>query len=188
VSHAVDPKQRLEVTERFGRALAGDLYDIYGGVAVGRKKRPLRVNAPTVYALPPSAGGRPRLVRYEGGSRGPVLLWSGANVSSLIFSLDTIETNLLEFLFAHGYDVWLPDAGDGKDREAAEAKVKEITGAARVQALTAGWDTAGSVELNTATREAVPEEWRGISIIGMHAARDVYPGILSRLRAPASGL
>ena len=183
VSNATSASQRLEATARFGRALAGDLYEIYGGVAAGRKKRPLRVNAPTVYALPASGGAaRPRLVRYEGGSHGPLLLSPGANVSSLIFSIDTIETNLLEFLFAHGYDVWLLDSADNKDREVAVAKVKEITRAANVQVLTAGWDANGPVELNSATREAVPEEWRGISIIGVDAARDVYPGILKRLK------
>jgi hypothetical protein len=47
----------------------------------------------------------------------------------------------------------------------------------------AGWAAGGPVELNAATRDAVPEEWRGISIIGSNAARDVYPGILAELRS-----
>lgn len=186
VSNAAGAAERLEATARFGRALAGDLYDIYGGVAAGRKKRPLRVNAPTVYALSTGGAARPRLVRYQGGSQGPLLLAPGANVSSLIFSIDTIETNLLEFLFAHRYDVWLLDSGEARDRERAVAKVKEITRAPGVQVLTSGWDTAGPVDLNAATRDAVPEDWRGISIIGKNAARDVYPDILSRLRSGAA--
>jgi hypothetical protein len=37
------------------------------------------------------------------------------------------------------------------------------------------------VELNVATREAVPDAWHGIPIIGKNAARDVYPGILKVL-------
>ena len=50
-----------------------------------------------------------RLTRYQGGTKGPVVLSHGLGVSSLIFSMDTIETNLLEYLFAQGYDVWLLD-------------------------------------------------------------------------------
>jgi cholesterol oxidase len=181
VSNAPDVRARLQATARFGHALAGDLYDIYGGVAGERKKRPLRVNAPTVYSLP---GGVARrwLIRYQGGSHGPVLLTAGAGISSRIFSIDTIETNLLEFLFAHGYDVWLLDSADGQDRETALASVKEIARTARVQMLGAGWESAGPVELNAATRDAVPEEWRGIPTIGSNAARDVYPGMLAALR------
>jgi len=39
------------------------------------------------------------------------------------------------------------------------------------------------VELNAATRESVPESWHHVPMIGMHAARDLYPTILRRLRA-----
>ena len=186
VSNAPNARARLEATTRFGRALAGDLYDIYGGVAGERKKRPLRVNAPTVYPLPGNGGPRRRLIRYEGGSHGPVLLTAGAGMSSMIFSIDTIETNLVEFLFAHSYDVWLLDPPDDKDREVALAKVKDITRAANVRILNADWKAAAPADLNAATRDAVPQEWHSISIIGKNAARDVYPGILSGL-APTSG-
>ena len=185
VSHAVNAKERLQATARFGHALAGDLYGIYGGVAGERKKRPLRVNAPAVHALP-GGGARRWLIRYQGGSHGPVLLTAGAGISSLIFSIDTIETNLVEFLFAHGYDVWLLDSADAKDREAALAVVKETARAARVRMLGDGWEAAGPVELNAATRDAVPEDWRGIPTIGTNAARDVYPGILRALNANAT--
>jgi len=121
---------RLDATARFGHALAGDLYEIYGGMTETRKKRPLRVNAPTVHPLP--AG---RLIRYEGGSRGPVLLVPGADISAQTFLTDTIETNLVEFLFAHSYDVWLLDAADEAARDTAIAAVKAATRAARVQVV-----------------------------------------------------
>ena len=52
---------------------------------------------------------RLRLTRYRGGAKGPVLLVHGAGVSSGIFSTDLVDTNLLEFLFARGYDCWLFD-------------------------------------------------------------------------------
>jgi cholesterol oxidase len=182
VSNAANATERLRATARFGHALAGDLYDIYGGVAGERKKRPLRVNAPTVHPLP-GGGARRWLIRYQGGSHGPVLLAAGAGKSSLIFSIDTIETNLLEFLFARGYDVWLLDAADAADREAGLARVKEIARVDHVLAPGADWASGGPVELNAATRDAVPLEWQGIAIIGMYAAQDVYPGILRGLTA-----
>lgn len=187
VSNSPNTSTRLQAIARFGRALAGDLYSIYGGVAGQRKKRALRVNAPMVYPLSAGDGTRRWLLRYEGGSHGPVLLTAGPGVSSLIFSIDTIETNLLEFLFAHSYDVWLLDSADGADRETAIAKVKEISRAANVHVLSAGWEASGPVEVNAATRETVPAEWRSISIIGRNAARDVYPGILAKLESQQAG-
>jgi len=185
VTNAAGTKERLAAAARFGRALAGDLYEVYGGVADGRKKRPLRVNAPTIYPLGGADGARPRLIRYEGGAHGPVLLSHNSGMSSLVFSIDTIETNLVEFLFAHSYDVWVLDAVDGFDRDLAVAKVKEITRTAKVRILTAGRDAERPVELNKATEEAVPAEWHRIEIIGSSAARDVYPEILRKLVAAA---
>ncbi len=91
-------------------------------------------------------------MRYRGGPKGPVILIHGLGVSSAIFSIDTIETNLLEYLFAAQYDVWLLDfrasidlpyaasqftADDvaTKDYPAAIAKVTEVTSASTVQVL-----------------------------------------------------
>lgn len=188
VSNAVNPRERLRATARFGHALAGDLYDIYGGVRGERQKRPLRVNAPTLHPLPGGGGARRWLIRYQGGSHGPVLLNAGAGLSSLIFAIDTIETNLVEFLFGHGYDVWLLESADAQDREAALAKVKEVARVTQVRMLCEGWESDGPVELNAATRDAVPEEWRSVSIIGMNAARDVFPGILEEVRRQETGV
>jgi cholesterol oxidase len=97
-----------------------------------------------------------RLTRYCGGAKGPVILSHGLGVSSLIFSIDTIDVNLLEYLFLHGYDVWLFDcrasiglpsskdlaSGDDiatKDYPAAVAKVRQITGAPSVQMVAHCW-------------------------------------------------
>jgi len=173
VSNAPDARERLRAIERFGRALAGNLYDVYGSVAGERKKRPLRVNPPTVYSR--------SLIRYQGGSHGPVLLAAVAGISSRIFSLDSVDPNLVEFLFAHSYDVWLLDSTNSQDREAALSKIKEVTGAAGVRTLPAGWDTPAPVDLNFATREAAPAQWHAIPIISSTAARDVYPRILEQL-------
>ncbi len=93
-----------------------------------------------------------RLVRYEGGRRGPVLLAAGFGMSATSFLVDTVETNLAEHLVERGYDVWLFDYRASidlpssrtaftlddiatRDWPAAVAEVRRVTGAGSVQAL-----------------------------------------------------
>lgn len=42
------------------------------------------------------------LTRYEGGLKGPVVMFHGASVSSEIFRLDSIDANLVEYLVQYG--------------------------------------------------------------------------------------
>lgn len=162
VTDAANAGERLLALARFGRFFAGSLFDLYGGLfarptvfdptAPPRKRRPLRVEAPAVYTVITADQVQLRLTRYQGGGKGPVLLTPGLGVSSRIFAVDTIETNLVEYLFAHGYDVWLLDyrasidlpaalvrstADDiaSQDYPAAIAKVRELTGAATIQVV-----------------------------------------------------
>ncbi|KTD19601.1 Cholesterol oxidase [Legionella lansingensis] len=155
-----DPIAILAAKARFGHFFAGTLYPIYGGVlaktsffdpnAPPRQKRILRVNKPEVHFATTTDEQHLLLTRYRGGDKGPVIMLHGLGVSSLIFSIDTIETNLLEYLFAAGYDVWLLDyrasialptnhlsfsADDIAlyDYPAAVAKVLEVTNARSVQ-------------------------------------------------------
>jgi len=157
---------RIKGEARFGRLFAGTLVDTYGGIfarqtvfnpdAPPRQKRPLRVSAPEVHFFNTDDGTLLRLTRYQGGSKGPVILSHGLGVSSLIFSIDTIDTNLLEYLFAHGYDCWLLDyrasielpvsatqfsADDvaNQDYPAAVNQVRELTGAPTVQMMVHCW-------------------------------------------------
>jgi len=166
VTNASGAEDRLRQTARFGQFFAGVLFETYGGIfarptefdpaAPAREKRQLRVDAPGVYTFPAKDGVPLRLTRYRGGTKGPVILSHGLGVSSLIFSIDTIETNLLEYLFASGYDVWLLDYRDSialpasaeqssgddvatKDYPAAVDKVREITGARDVQMVVHCW-------------------------------------------------
>ncbi|HEY2951983.1 MAG TPA: alpha/beta fold hydrolase [Verrucomicrobiae bacterium] len=160
VLNAPNGAARLKALADFGTYFSGVLLDTYGGIAARdsvfdptappRKKRPLRVEAPEVHFFNTDDGVTLKLTRYRGGDKGPVILAHGLGVSSLIFSIDTIETNLVEFLFSHGYDVWLLDfrasidlpaaktqfTGDDialNDYPGAVAKVREITNAASVQ-------------------------------------------------------
>ncbi|MBV9140942.1 MAG: GMC family oxidoreductase N-terminal domain-containing protein [Pseudonocardiales bacterium] len=161
---ATSAQQRLAAIARFGELFAGTLFDVYGGVlrplhrfdvaAPARKKRPLRAGIPEVHPFTTADGVALRLTRYWDGPtnspKGPVILAHGMGVSSRIFSTDTIETNLLEFLHAHGYDVWLLDfrasielpasaerftADDiaRYDYPAALATVREVTASPSVQ-------------------------------------------------------
>jgi cholesterol oxidase len=160
VRGAADVRQRLEATARFGWFFSGALFDVYGGVVSGvdrldrgappRKKRPLRALAPEIHAFATADDTRLRLTRYQGGTKGPVILSHGMGTSSRIFSIDTIETNLLEYLYAHSYDVWLldtrvsielpasamPFSGDQiatHDYPDAVALVRQLTGCPSVQ-------------------------------------------------------
>lgn len=71
--------------------------------------RRLRTGAPQVHPFTTDDGVELRLTRHQGGSRGPVMLVHCIGVSSRMYALDTIPTNLLEYLYAIGFDVWLLD-------------------------------------------------------------------------------
>ena len=166
VTNAGSVGKRLEYETRFAKFFLGPLLDTYADIfarasvfnadAPPRVKRPLRVGAPQVAYFRTPDGVGLRLTRYQGGTKGPVILSHGLGVSSLIFSIDTIETNLLEYLFAHGYDVWLLDyrnsiglpaaalqsSGDDvatRDYPAAVSKVLDLTGAKSVQMVVHCW-------------------------------------------------
>lgn len=107
---------RLAAVAKFGTYFAGNLWQVYGGVfarltgfAPPRKKRALRAPPPELHDTATSDGTVVRLVRYPGGDRGPVLLLHDLGASSQLFALDTVKTNLLEYLCERGHDVWLLD-------------------------------------------------------------------------------
>jgi cholesterol oxidase len=111
--------QKMQAITRFGEYFAGALWQSYAGIfyqqpllnpeAAPRKLRPLRAPAPQVHWFKTQDNVDLRLTRYHAGSKGPVMLVHGLGVSAKIFSTDTIETNLTEYLCAHDYDVWLLD-------------------------------------------------------------------------------
>ncbi|MDI2141594.1 MULTISPECIES: alpha/beta fold hydrolase [unclassified Pseudomonas] len=162
VLNARNERERIEGLARFGKFFAGILWESYGGVFAGDKyfnpdapprlKRPLDAPTPDVHFFPTEDGVQLRLTRYQAGSKGPVMLVHGLGVGSNIFSTDTIQTNLLEFLCKHDYDVWLLDFrvsillpaskkewnGDQiaqYDFKAAIAQIQQQTGAKDVQCV-----------------------------------------------------
>jgi cholesterol oxidase len=82
--------------------------------------RALRTPAPQTHELIAADGIPLRLTRYRAGARGPLLVAHGLGVSSRIFTTDTIDTNLLEFLCANEFDVWLVDLRVSIDLDASK--------------------------------------------------------------------
>lgn len=162
VTNADTIAERLEGLARFGLLFAGGLQDTYGGVfartselisdAPPRRRRALRMSAPEVHHVMTADRVIVRLTRYNGGDKGPVVLSPGFGTSTTAFTIDTVETNLPEFLFANGYDVWLFDYRANpalesasqsfdidlvatRDYPAAIGKVREITRKSSVQVV-----------------------------------------------------
>ncbi|MGS2721957.1 alpha/beta hydrolase [Paraglaciecola aestuariivivens] len=71
--------------------------------------RALEVGAPDIHFFSTKDGFQLKLKRYQAGSKGPIILSHCIGVSSLMYAIDTIDCNLLEYLVAQQYDVWLLD-------------------------------------------------------------------------------
>jgi cholesterol oxidase len=127
----------LAAKARFGRLFAGAVADTYLGIARGapkvwpptkrddappRQRRPLRLPTPEVHFFKTPDGAALRLTRYRAGSKGPVILVHGLGVSSRIFTVDTIDTCLAEYVAGSGYDVWLLDFRASIDLPAAHGQ------------------------------------------------------------------
>ncbi len=157
----------LKAISSFGKFFAGTLFEVYGSIfarpavfapdAPPRVKRHLRVSAPELHPFVTEDGVNLLLTHYPSATpdprKLPVMLCHGLGVSSLIFAIDTIETNLLEYLHATGYDVWLLDYRSSItlpqaailqssadviatiDYPAAVSQVRKLTGAAQIDVV-----------------------------------------------------
>ena len=162
VRHAPDAVRRAKALGTFGRLFAGRLWEHFGGAlatspeagerAVVREKRPLLAPAPEVHFFRTDDGVDLRLVRYNGGRKGPFICAPGFSNTSQMFAWDGVETSWVEFFAREGYDLWLfdyrasPDVPASRtqftlddvalhDWPAAVAYVRQATGAESVQAL-----------------------------------------------------
>ena len=160
---AVNAKTRTEALwalSRFGMFFEETLRRVYGPAVSRREllpsaspsRRPLRTGEGERMPLVTADGVQLKLTRFKGGAKGPVLLTPGFGTSTLAYTVDTVDTNLPEYLFERGYDVWLldyrssPDLPSASrqftlddiarhDYPAAIATVREKTGADSVQVM-----------------------------------------------------
>ena len=74
------------------------------------RKTRREINAPPKsYYSHTDVAGKFSLTRYPGGDRGPVLLAPGFSVTAASFATTTVDENLVEYLTARNFDVWLFD-------------------------------------------------------------------------------
>jgi cholesterol oxidase len=70
-----------------------------------------KMDFPTLERIDFKAGDGSDLLMHHtsGGTRGPVLVTPGTAMTALSYCIDTVPQNLVEFLVAEGFDVWLVD-------------------------------------------------------------------------------
>ncbi|MEX2446352.1 MAG: hypothetical protein WD734_03345 [Dehalococcoidia bacterium] len=118
-------------------------------------RRGLRLPPPSVHTVRADDGVELRLTRYQGGSRGPVVLSHCVGVSSRMYLVEAQQTTLTEYLVEQGFDVWLLDHRLSielrasqfsstmddvarRDYPAAVAAIREVAGAPSVQVVAHG--------------------------------------------------
>ena len=169
ITDASSEIERLKWKAKFGEFFAATMWKIYGPCAPidklshhddpkkqPRERRPLNMNdvVREVHGVTANTN-KMLLTRYKGGTKGPVMLVHDLGMSSLMFTNDTVETNLVEYLIKEGFDVWLTDcrssiilpshedpstlddAAEG-DIPAMVDKVIEVTGNQSIQVIGQG--------------------------------------------------
>jgi cholesterol oxidase len=72
-------------------------------------RRELTMPAPERIDFPAGDGSALCLHHTSGGTRGPVLMTPGTAMTALTYCIDSVPQNIVEFLVAEGFDVWLFD-------------------------------------------------------------------------------
>lgn len=157
--------ERCDTVARFLHFFVSVLRDAYGGPFARSRyappnwfRRKRRDLAGGIKAEPhpfkTGDGVELKLTRYRGADARlrPVILAPGFGVRADSFAIDTVETNIVEFLCARGHDVWLFDYRASPellasreafslddiarvDWPAAVARVRELSGAERVHVI-----------------------------------------------------
>lgn len=108
-------KATAEATARFTAAFLQDVSKYYLWPKEDNNpphsERALRTGPPSAtFDVTTSDDVKIRVARYDsGGGKGAVLLGHGMGVSGEIFTTTAINTNLVEYLFENGYDVWVAE-------------------------------------------------------------------------------
>lgn len=194
--NAPSMEEGLKALAAFGRYFSASLFEVYGGIfapnifydpsAPPRKKRDLRLSDPEYHPITTADGVQLLLTRYNGGKKGPLLMVHGFSGNRLTFAIDTIDTNMAEYFYAYGYDVWLFDyrlsnflpSSKGQhtvdeiaryDYPAAIEKIRSVTGAQQVDVMA---HCVGSISLFMAMLNGL----QGVrSIVSAQIASDFYP-------------
>lgn len=102
----------------FFKFFGKSLFQEYGGVFIPNKYydpekpipgRKLRLPDPESHPFKTEDGVDLLLTRYNGGEKGPIMMLHGFSGNRFTFSTGQIETNMAEFFYERGYDVWLFD-------------------------------------------------------------------------------
>lgn len=198
--------QKINALSTFLNFFSMTLFKTYGGVLAPdanyikrseeRPKRKLTAPEPTFYSFTTSDGLELKLTRFQGGTKGPILLSHGFSVSGKIFQIDTIEKNMVESLCENDYDVWimeyrtsieLPSSFNQytaddialKDYPAAVAKILEVTQKPNLQMLTHCVGTLTGMMALLGGLQGVR------SMVCMQVGTDVVGGLQINLKAGA---
>ncbi|MEO8334013.1 MAG: alpha/beta fold hydrolase [bacterium] len=116
---AANKIEELVALAKFGRFFMGALNEIYGGVfarrsafnpdAPPRVHRELRTGPAEIRHFETKDGVKLKMTRFNGGTKGPVIVSPGFGTSAHAYTIDTTETNFPEYLYEHGYDTWVLD-------------------------------------------------------------------------------
>ncbi len=206
--NATSVKEAFQAEKAFGAYFSKSLFYEYAGLFSPdeyyhkdehRKRRTLRLCPPEFFPFKTDDGVELLLTRYNGGAKGPLMMVHGFSGSRLTFTIDTIETNLAEYFYEKGYDVWLfdyrlsnllpssknpqtLDAIANYDYKAAIALIKDKTKVSEIDALV---HCVGSITMFMAIMNGL----EGIrSLISAQIASDVIgasqPKLKCGLHAP----
>jgi choline dehydrogenase-like flavoprotein len=189
-TNAANKLAEMRALAKFGAFFAGSLNDVYGGIfarasaflpdAPPRRRRELRCGTPQVHYFDTTDGVQLRMLRFEGGSKGPVILAPGFGTAAEAFTLDTTATNLPEYLHEAGYDVWVLDyrASPALPSASTQFTVDEVACHDYPAAVARVLDTSGADSVQIVAHCVGAMAWLMAQAAGLQGVRS---GVASQL-------